>query len=93
MNKKLATQKRIRIITRNYYRNRAHKSSIKTIVKNCLLLIKQIDKSSIKQASSVSLKIAEAFSRIDKAVNRKVIHKNKGSRKKAFLSKLLKTKV
>lgn len=38
----------------------------------------------------VNQSMAEAYSKIDKAVKRKVLHKNNGSRKKSRLAKVLK---
>lgn len=87
MNKKLTTQKRIRTSIRNYSRNRAYKSSIKTAMKNAILSAKTMEYDNTKGVLS---NIAEAFSRIDKSVKRKIIHKNKAARKKALLLKLLK---
>lgn len=86
MNKKLTTQKRIRTSIRNYSRNRAYKSSIKTAMKNSVLSAKTME---YNNTDGILSNIAEAFSRIDKSVKRKIIHKNKAARKKALLLKLL----
>nr|YP_009294038.1 ribosomal protein S20 [Hildenbrandia rubra]AOM67280.1 ribosomal protein S20 [Hildenbrandia rubra] len=85
MNKKLTTRKRIRTAARNYSRNRAYKSSIKTTIKNSISLTKTMNN---ENSSIILISIAEAFSRIDKSVKRKIIHKNQAARKKALLSKL-----
>ena len=87
MTKQLTTRKRIRTATRNYYRNRAYKSSVKTIMKICIVSAQQINNDNM---DDVFLDIAKAFSKIDKCVKRGVMHKNKGARKKATLLKLLK---
>ena len=89
MNKKITTQKRVRTNIRNYYHNRAYKSSIKTLMKKVKPLIATMDS---KNLDDVSLHIAEAFSKIDKSIKRKIIHKNTGARKKAILSQLFNKK-
>lgn len=45
-----------------------------------------------KGGSNITKLVNQAFSKIDKAAKRKVIHKNKASRLKSIVSKLLKTK-
>nr|YP_009296586.1 ribosomal protein S20 [Apophlaea sinclairii]AOM65726.1 ribosomal protein S20 [Apophlaea sinclairii] len=89
VNKKSAAQKRIRTSARNYHQNRAYKTSVKTAIKNC---ISSTNKMSIQKYDNVLLNLAKAFSKIDKSVKRKIIHRNKAARQKAYLFKIVKNK-
>lgn len=84
VNKNLSTVKHIKQSKRNWYHNRSYKSKIKKITKKFILNIERMQANDIK---TIMLYISEAFSIIDKAVKRKVIHRNNGARKKANLIK------
>lgn len=82
--------KRIKIAERNRLRNKAYKSEIKTLTKKFLNAVQEYlanpndeGKEKIQQSMSV------AYSKIDKAVKRKVLHANNGARKKARLAKVV----
>jgi small subunit ribosomal protein S20 len=69
--------KRIEVAERNRLRNRSYKSAVKTLSKTYL---------------AAEAKMATAYSKIDKAVKRGVLHPNTGARKKSGLARALKTK-
>lgn len=61
--------------------------SIKTRVKSAMRAV--IEARKAKNTDEIGKKMSTAFSVIDKAVKRKVIHKNTASRYKSRLSKML----
>ncbi|MFQ4136350.1 30S ribosomal protein S20 [Nodosilinea sp. PGN35] len=83
--------KRIEVAERNRLHNRSYKSAVKTLTKNYLAAVEvhQANPSSdsLKQVEST---MAAAYSKIDKAVKRGVLHPNTGARKKSRLARLLK---
>jgi small subunit ribosomal protein S20 len=79
MTKIKSSLKRIKITQRNKVANRLYLSTLKTAIKKCLLIINKFD---IKNLSKIESIINIAYSKIDKAVKKKVIHKNNGARKK-----------
>ncbi len=76
--------KRIQIAERNRLRNKAYKSTVKTLMKKCLLAVQ----SGEAVQGEVALRLA--YSKIDKAVKRGVLHPNNGARKKSRLARKLK---
>lgn len=82
--------KRVRISQRNHAINRVYKSVIKNIIKKYNALLKayrlNTDESKLTEIKST---LSLLNSKIDKAVKKKVFHKNKGARKKSRLSKCL----
>ncbi len=83
--------KRIRTAERNRLRNKAYKSAIKTLMKKYFTAVdiyraEPTPDNMVAAQSAMSV----AYSKIDKAVKTKVLHKNNGARKKARLSKALK---
>ncbi len=77
-----SAKKRILVAQRNYERNVAFKSSIKTAVKKALVLAeaKEKDLDAIKSA------LSEAYKLCDKAVSKGILHKNTAARKKSRLT-------
>lgn len=83
--------KRIEIAERNRVRNKTYKSAVKTLMKNYLAAVDDYS----RQPNPETLQAAEnrmalAYSKIDKAVKRGVLHENNGARKKSRLAKSLK---
>ena len=87
MTKNLSAVKRVQVALRNNIRNRTYKSSIKTIIKKTLIEINNIESENYDQAN---LFIAEAYSKIDKAVKKGIIPKNSAARRKSMLAQKLK---
>ena len=83
--------KRIQIAERNRLRNKSYKSEIKTLTKKFFSAVQthQSDPST-ETMEGVQVSMSAAYSKIDKAVKRKVLHRNNGARKKARLAKALK---
>ncbi len=83
--------KRIEIAERNRVRNKDCKSAVKTLMKNYLSAVdtygRQPSPETLQEAQS---RMALAYSKIDKAVKRGILHENNGARKKSRLAKNLK---
>ncbi|MEN9217424.1 MAG: 30S ribosomal protein S20 [Gloeomargarita sp. DG_2_bins_126] len=76
--------KRVQIAERNRLRNKAYKSTVKTLIKKCLVAVQAGDTAQVETA------MRAAYSKIDKAVKRGVLHPNNGARKKSRLARKLK---
>ena len=82
-----SAKKRIEVSERNRLRNKAYKSAIKTIYKKCLIAIENLDSNN---KAGVETLLSLSFSKIDKAVQKGILHSNTGSSKKAALAKYFK---
>ena len=80
-----SAKKRILVAERNYERNVAFKSSIKTAVKKALVLAQAKEKNQDALKSAIS----EAYKLCDKAVSKGILHKNTAARKKSRLTKAI----
>lgn len=83
--------KRVEIAERNRVRNKSYRSAAKTLIKKYIAAVDAYS----RQPSSESLQeaqksMAQAYSKIDKAVKRGILHANNGARQKSRLSKRLK---
>lgn len=82
--------KRVQISERNRLRNKAYKSAVRTLIKKCLVAVSAYGANpSPEGLESAQQALSEAYSKIDKAVKRNVLHRNNGARKKASLAKAL----
>jgi small subunit ribosomal protein S20 len=79
--------KRIEIGERNRLRNKAYKSTVKTLMKKTLISITSLTKENI---ISVKDLISLSYSKIDKAVQKGVLHSNNGNSKKSSLARAFK---
>jgi len=86
-NKKSAI-KRIKIAERNRIRNKNYKSSIRTLMKKCFQAV-EIYSTNKEKSDSANETLAQAYSKIDKAVKKGVLHRNTGARKKSRLARAL----
>lgn len=83
--------KRVQIAERNRLRNKAYKSAVKTLMKGCLAAVNTYKTNpSPESLQSVEQRMSAAYSKIDKAVKRGVLHPNNGARKKSRLARALK---
>ena len=82
-----SAEKRIEVNKRNQLRNKAYKSTIRTIYKKCLIAINSTDENNMDSVNSL---ISLSYSKLDKAVQKKMMHKNAAASKKATLAKALK---
>lgn len=75
--------KRIQIAERNRLRNKAYKSAVKTLMKKYLTAVDSYAANPTPETKQeVDQHMSAAFSKIDKAVKCKVLHRNNGARKK-----------
>jgi small subunit ribosomal protein S20 len=79
--------KRIEVSERNRLRNKAYKSTVKTLLKKTLISISTLNQTNI---GSVRDLVSLSYSKIDKAIQKGIIHSNNGNSKKASLSKAFK---
>jgi len=85
--------KRIRVAERNRLRNKAYKSAVKTLTKRYHEAIATNEANPSEENSKlVQEKMSAAYSKIDKAVKRGVLHRNAGARRKSQLARALKPK-
>lgn len=83
--------KRIEIAERNRLQNRSYKSAVKTLTKHYHTALSEYEANPTPEAmEQVEARLAAAFSKIDKAVKRGVLHANSGARRKSRLAKALK---
>jgi len=83
--------KRIEIAERNRQRNKSYKSSVRTLMKKYFTAVEAYSADPKPEAMElVNERMNEAYSKIDKAIKRNVLHKNNGARKKSRLAKALK---
>lgn len=86
-----SAQKRIEISERNRLRNKSYKSAVKTLMKKTIQSVDAYTTSpSEEQLETVKANLSAAYSKIDKAVKRNVLHRNTGARRKASLAKAVK---
>lgn len=76
--------KRIKVSERNRFRNKALKSAIKTLIKKYLFQCLHFSKHEI---NLLLIQLNNLYSYIDKAVTKKLFHKNKAARLKSKLCK------
>jgi len=85
--------KRVEIAERNRLHNKAYKSAVKTLTKRYLVAVAAYGANpSPETEQEVQQRMSAAYSKIDKAIKRGVIHPNNGARKKSRMAKLLKSK-
>ena len=86
-----SAKKRIQIAERNRLVNKSYKSTVRTLTKktaeNCEKYKKEPNEDN---KSLVKTSVDRAFSLIDKAVKKNVLHKNNGANKKSKINKLVK---
>ncbi len=83
--------KRAEIAERNRLRNKAYKSAVKTLMKKYFSAVEIYAANPTPESNQeVQLRLSEAYSKIDKAVKRGVLHPNNGARKKSKLTHRLK---
>ena len=87
-----SAKKRIEIAERNRLINRSYKSTVKTLTKKTLENCEKFKKDPNEENKIlVQTSLNKAFSLIDKAVKKNVLHKNNGANKKSKINKSVKT--
>lgn len=83
--------KRAQIAERNRLRNKAYKSAVRTLMKKFFTSADAyVAAPNPELEKEVATRMSEAYSKIDKAVKRGVLHPNNGARKKSQLASRLK---
>ena len=86
-----SSKKRIQIAERNRLENKSYKSALRTLMKRCLNACDAYEQSPAEEAkASINKSLNDAFSKIDKAVKRGVLHGNAGAHQKSRLSQAVK---
>ena len=87
-----SAKKRIQIAERNRLSNKSYKSTVRTLTKKTLENCEKY-KTDPNEDNKDLLKTSlnKAFSLIDKAVKKNVLHKNNGANKKSKINKFVKT--
>jgi small subunit ribosomal protein S20 len=84
--------KRVEIAERNRLRNKSHKSAVRTLMKKYFMAVdKHTTAPSSETSAEVQKCMSEAYQKIDKAVQKGVLHRNNGANKKARLARVLKS--
>ena len=87
-----SAKKRIQIAERNRLINKSYKSTVRTLTKktfeNCDKYLKDPNEDNI---NLIKTSLNKAFSLIDKAVKKNVLHKNNGAHKKSKINNFVKT--
>ena len=86
-----SAKKRIQVAERNRLVNKSYKSTVRTLIKKTLAnceKYKQEPNSDNKNL--ILLSVNQAFSLIDKAVKKNVLHKNNGANKKSRINRAVK---
>ena len=87
-----SAKKRIQIAERNRLINKSYKSTVRTLTKKTLENCKEYKKNPNEENKNlVKTSLNKAFSLIDKAVKKNVLHKNNGANKKSKINNLVKT--
>ena len=86
-----SAKKRIQVAERNRLVNKSYKSIVKTLTKKTLVNCEKYKQDpNPENKNLVQLSLNEAFSLIDKAVKKNILHKNNGANKKSRINKLVK---
>ena len=89
-----SSKKRVLIAERNRLENKSYKSSVRTLMKRCFNACQAYTEKPGEEAKSlVKESMNAAFSKIDKAVKRGVLHRNTGANQKSRLSSSVKNSI
>ena len=87
-----SAKKRIQIAERNRLINKSYKSTVRTLTKKTLENCEKYkNEPNQENKTLVKTSLNRAFSLIDKAVKKNVLHKNNGANKKSKINKIVKT--
>ncbi len=86
-----SAKKRIQITERNRLINKSYKSTVRTLTKKTLENCEKYEKNPNEDNKNlVKSSLNRAFSLIDKAVKKNVLHKNNGANKKSKINNIVK---
>merc|ERR1711937_308681 len=84
-------KKRILVAERNRQVNKSYKSTVRTLLKKTMINCENYKKDpNSENQELINTSLNEAFSIIDKAVKKNVLHKNNGANKKSKINNLVK---
>ena len=87
-----SAKKRIQIAERNRLINKSYKSTVRTLTKKTLENCQKYKNDPNENNKNLVKKsLNEAFSLIDKAVKKNVLHKNNGANRKSKINNVVKT--
>ena len=87
-----SAKKRIQIGERNRLINKSYKSTVRTLTKKTLENCEKYKKEpNDENKNLVNTSLNKAFSLIDKAVKKNVLHKNNGANRKSKINNFVKT--
>ena len=87
-----SAKKRIQIAERNRLSNKSYKSTVRTLTKKTLENCEKYKREpNDENKELVNTSLNKAFSLIDKAVKKNVLHKNNGANKKSKINNIVKT--
>ena len=87
-----SAKKRIQIAERNRLINKSYKSTVRTLTKKTLEHCEKYKKEpNDENKNLINISLNKAFSLIDKAVKKNVLHKNNGANKKSKINNVVKT--
>ena len=87
-----SAKKRIKIAERNRLLNKSYKSTVRTLTKKTLENCEKYKKDPNEDNKNLLTEsLNRAFSLIDKAVKKNVLHKNNGANKKSKINNIVKT--
>ena len=86
-----SAKKRILVAERNRQVNKSYKSTVRTLIKKTIVNCENYKKDpNSENQKLINTSLNEAFSLIDKAVKKNVLHKNNGANKKSRINNLVK---
>ena len=89
-----SAKKRIQIAERNRLINKSYKSTVRTLTKKTLENCEKYTKDPNEENKNlVTTSLNKAFSLIDKAVKKNVLHRNNGANKKSKINNLVKNTI
>ena len=86
-----SAKKRILVAERNRQVNKSYKSTVRTLIKKTITNCENYKKDpNSENQELVKTSLSQAYSLIDKAVKKNVLHKNNGANKKSRINNLVK---
>ena len=86
-----SAKKRILVAERNRQLNKSYKSTVRTLIKKTTVNCENYKKNpNTENQELINTSLNTAFSLIDKAVKKNVLHKNNGANKKSRINNLVK---
>ena len=86
-----SAKKRILVAERNRQVNKSYKSTVRTLIKKTIVNCEKYKKDpNTENKELIHTSLNQAYSLIDKAVKKNVLHKNNGANKKSRINNLVK---